>query len=528
MLNRYITTFIAITLSMWCAVPSSAQGTDKMEHVIEFHASASNNKTPLWLNANKYGLSSLNSKYAYARGIVTYKNAFDQWGIDYKVVGDLVLPVNFVQQGYQGSEHRSSIILQQLYGEVKWKHLVLIGGAKQYESELRDNQLSSGAQTLGINARPIPQGRMTLDDWWTIPYTRNWVSFKGHIAYGIMSDANWEESFIGKSGKQYNRWARYHEKSGYLRFGNQEKFPLSLTLGLEMGAQFGGTLFNYYGDDQSGFRGNTSLKLESGLKSYWNAFFPGGGDTGETEFKNAEGNQVGSWLFRLNWEKENYSIGLYGDHFFEDHSSMFFLDYDGYGEGAEWNTKKEFKFFAYDVKDFQLGLDVHLKKFKYLKGFVFEFINTMYQSGPIYHDRNGGNSDHLGGGDDYYNHTTLPGWQHWGQAIGNPLYRSPQYNTTGEITFQHNRFKAIHGGINGSIMQGLDYRVLYTKQKAFGTYRYPAYSPVDNISMLFEMAYQMPQGTIFENFKVKVAYGKDQGELFGDNKGLQLTVQFRP
>lgn len=523
----FITTIIAITTNTWIAAPSLADE-GKMEHIIEFHASASNNNTPLWLNANKYGLSSLNPRYAYARGIVNYDNSFDKWGIDYQICGDLVLPVNFIQNGYKESEHRSSIILQQLYAKVQWKHLVLIGGAKQYSAELRDNLLSSGAQTLGINARPIPQGRMALDDWWNIPFTRQWLSFKGHIAFGVMSDANWEEKFVGSSGNKYNRWTRYHEKAGYLKIGNEEKFPLTFTAGLQMGAQFGGTLYNYTGTDQNGFRGSAALKLQSGPKSFINAFFPGGSDTNETEFQNAEGNQVGSWVFRFNWEEENYSIGLYGDHFFEDHSSMFFLDYDGYGEGAEWNVKKDFTFFAYDIKDFQLGLDVHLKKFKFLKGFVLEYMNTTYQSGPIYHDRNAGNSDHLGGIDDYYNHSTLPGWQHWGQAIGNPLYRSPQYNTDGAINFEFNRFKAVHGGISGTIFDGLDYRILGTKQKSFGSYRMPVLEPVTNTSVLIELSYQMPDNSIFEKFKIKAAYGEDRGNIFGNNRGMQFTVLYRP
>ncbi len=528
MLNRFIhTTFIAITLSMWSACPSWADS-GEMEHVIEFHLSGSNNKTPLWLNANKYGLSSLNSKYAYARGIVSYKNSFDHWGIDYKIGADLVLPFNFKSAGYQGAEYRSLIILQQLYAEVKWKHLVLIGGSKQFEAELRDNQLSSGAQTLGINARPIPQGRMTLDDWWNIPLTHQWLAFKGHIAYGIMTDANWEEEFVGNSGKQYNRWTRFHEKAGYLRIGNVEKFPLSLTLGLQMAAQFGGTVYNYHGTDQSGYRGSHAQKLQSGLKSYFNAFFPGGGDTDETQFQNAEGNQVGSWIARLNWEQEQFAIGIYGDHFFEDHSSMFFLDYDGYGTGAEWNTKKEFKFLFYPLRDGQIGIDLKLKKFKYLQGAVLEYMNTTYQSGPIYHDHNQTNPDHIGGGDDYYNHYSLPGWQHWGQSIGNPLFRSPQYNTNGSISFEANRFRAFHAGIRGSIIDGLDYRILYSSQKSFGTHLTPVIVPEKNKSMLFELEYQFQPNSIFNEFKVKTAYGSDSGKLLGDSKGLQITVVYKP
>lgn len=33
------------------------------------------------------------------------------------------------------------------------------------------------------------------------------------------------------------------------------------------------------------------------------------------------------------------------DHYFEDHSGMFFLDYDGYGSGENWNVKERSRYF---------------------------------------------------------------------------------------------------------------------------------------------------------------------------------------
>lgn len=500
---------------------------DKVTGTMEFQASGCEGQTPLWLNANKYGLSCLSNANAYARGMMYYDDEYKPWGVSYTIGSDLVLPLRYWHRGYNESEYRSTIIMQQLYAEVRWHKGTITIGAKQYPAELRDNLLSSGAQTFGINARPVPQGRLAMADWWSIPRTNDWLAFKGHIAYGIMSDADWEEAFVYTSGNSYNRWTRYHEKAGYLRIGKEEKFPLTLTIGLEMGAEFGGSLYNYHGTDENHFRGSSGMKLKSDIRSYWNAFVPGGGDTNETEFQNAEGNQVGSWLARLNWEGENYTIGLYYDHFFEDHSSMFLLDYNGYGEGDQWREKKELKFFAYNPVDGQWGLDIRLKNFPWLEAMTLEFMNTKYQSGPVYHDRNSGNSDHLGGIDDYYNHSTLPGWQHWGQAIGNPLYRSPQYNKDGYIRFEHNRFIALHGGVRGHITKGLDYRMLYTWQKSFGSYHKPIARPIENTSVLVEMTYQMPENSFLRNFIVRAAYGMDKGDLMGNNKGLQITVQYK-
>lgn len=106
--------------------------------------------------------------------------------------------------------------------------------------------------------------------------------------------------------------------------------PWSVELGVEMAATFGGTS---YMEGPNG--GLVMVKNSTGLKSFWKAFLPGGGETVEegTVYQNAEGNQLGSWLLRVNYDSDTWRFSVYADKFFEDHSSMFQLDYDGYGEG---------------------------------------------------------------------------------------------------------------------------------------------------------------------------------------------------
>src|SRR3712207_7691205 len=41
-----------------------------------------------------------------------------------------------------------------------------------------------------------------------------------------------------------------------------------------------------------------------------------------TAYKTAEGNQLGAWLLRVNYDAGDYKIAFYGEKFFEDHSSM--------------------------------------------------------------------------------------------------------------------------------------------------------------------------------------------------------------
>ena len=168
-----------------------------------------------------------------------------------------------------------------------------------------------------------------------------------------------------------------------------------------------------------------------------------------------------------------------------------------------------------------LGAELNLKYGTWLRSVVFEYLYTKYQSGPVYHDHTVGRNDHLGGRDDFYNHYIYTGWQHWGQAIGNPLYRSPIYNEDGSIAFTDNRFMAFHLGFDGQPTPRLDYRVLTTYQKGWGTYNNPFTKAYKNLSFLVEAKYKFNH-----NWTVRGGYAMDFGseKMYGHNAGFQLTV----
>ena len=135
-------------------------------------------------------------------------------------------------------------------------------------------------------------------------------------------------------------------------------------------------------------------------------------------------------------------------------------------------------YFRYDFKDWLLGVELKLKQTRWLEGVVVEYLYSKYQGGPVYHDHTANVDIQISGRDNYYNHHLFTGWQHWGQVMGNPLYRSPLYNDDRKIEVEHNRFKAWHLGFNGSPIDGLHYRVLATWQRSFGSYYYlPTDSP---------------------------------------------------
>lgn len=482
---------------------------ENLEYKVELQGSFSVGETPLWLNANKYGLSSLEETNGYLRaGVVRPLNADEdrKWGVGYGL--DVAVPVNYT----------SNVVVQQAYAEGRWLHGTLTVGAKEFPMELKNNELSSGSQTLGRNARPVPQVRLALPDYWTVPLTRGWLHLKGHIAYGRLTDDDWQGNFTDRKSK-YTEDVLYHSKAGYLKIGNEDVFcPWSFEVGLEMASLFGGTSYIPNGDGTM-----TVYNNGTGLKAYWNAFLPGGSDVNETQYQNVEGDQLGSWVMRLNYENDDFGASVYADKFFEDHSAMFQLDYDGYGSGDEWDTKKKSRYLLYDFKDWMLGAEVNLKSGTWLRGIVFEYIYTKYQSGPVYHDHTPSLSDHVGGRDNFYNHGILAGWQHWGQVMGNPLYRSPIYNDNGSISVDDNRFMAFHLGLSGDPADNLHCRLLGTYQEGFGTYDNPYTEKHHNVSVLAEAAYTFGTGKL-KGWSVRGGYGMDFGHILGHNYGFQLTI----
>ena len=462
---------------------------DSLQYRAEMQGTlAGGDHSPLWLNANKYGLSSLKKANGYIRGAIQRPLSNDdgrRWGVGYGV--DLALAAGFT----------STLVIQQAYIEARWLKGVLTVGAKEQPMELKNQELSSGSQTLGINARPVPQVRIALPDYWSIPGTRNWLALKGHIAYGMTTDDRWQKDFKAPNTR-YTENTLYHSKAGYLRIGPKN---ITFEFGLEMASQFGGKSYMYENGVEKVYENS------SNLKAFWNALIPGGSDATDGNFKNVEGNQLGSWVMRLNFDQPTWNIGVYADQFFEDHSMMTHFSKSGDG------------YFRYDFKDWLLGVELKLKQTRWLEGVVVEYLYSKYQGGPVYHDHTANVDIQISGRDNYYNHHLFTGWQHWGQVMGNPLYRSPLYNDDRKIEVEHNRFKAWHLGFNGSPIDGLHYRVLATWQRSFGSYYYLPPTPVENVSLLAEASYALRHGWL-----VKGAFAMDNGKLRGESYGVQLSV----
>ena len=438
---------------------------------------------PFWHTANRQGLGSHKSSSFYTRLGVEGNHRFDNKRITLEWGADAVAGYNIA----------STLIVQQAYFDFQWRKFRISLGQKECWGELPNHRISTGALVESGNARPIPQVRIELPEYWNIPGTKGWLAIKGHLAYGIFTDGAWQEKFFNEASPRSTNML-YHSKAGFMRFGNETKFPLTAEIGLHMVSQFGGTRYN----------NGVPTVCPSRFRDFISALIPMAGDDSYDACDQASvaGNMLGAWQGAITWNDEKWKLRTYYEHTFEDHSQMFW-------EYGLWTEQL-------------VGLELELKQFKWMKSFVFEYFNLKDHSGPIFHDSRPGFPDQISCRDDNYNHGLYPGWFNYGQIIATPLCTSPIYNTNGIQRILNNRVEAFHIGLEGDAMDWLGYRVLYTRSNNWGTYEAPFKDIKVNRSALLELTFK-PQ--VMRGWSIAASFALDNGELYGNNYGGMLTVK---
>lgn len=485
---------IIIFISVLLATPLWGQQAESiLTYNIETSATLSNGEyAPIWLSSNRYGLGSTNNSSAYLRtGINFSKKLKCNWNIDagLQIAG--------------GQNTCSAFWIHQAYADLSWKKLNISIGMKERKGFPleKNDQLTSGWMTEGINTRPVPQIRLEISDFLNIPSLNNWLSLKGHIAYGKFMDSNWQKNHI-KPGYIYTKGTLYHSKSLLFKLGNKKKFPLDFEFGLIMATQFAGDRLKLNPDGTS----ELLIDMPDDIKAYWYALLPHGGgvNTSEYEQNNVEGNMLGSWNFALNIYLNNWKFRMHLDHFFEDHSQMFW-------EYGRW-------------KDGQLGLNITPPDNKWISEITLEVISTKDQTGPIQYEENWGSLTGMqtSGCDNYYNHYIYNAWQHYGMGMGNPLIPAPLYNKNKSISFSSNRVKAIHTGIQGRPNYEWIWRILITSSKYWGTYDTPLDKVRNQLSSLVEIKY-IPKN--MKGWSFIIAGAIDNGNYLGNSTGGMITIK---
>ena len=310
----------------------------------------------------------------------------------------------------------------------------------------------------------------------------------------MFTDEKFQERFTAGRSK-YTKETLFHSKAAFLKVENLQKSPVSVELGIEMAAQFGGDC--YYPD-------GTVLRTPDSWKDFFRIFFPSNGDSGASESDqiNILGNHVGSYSAAVGYHFPTWKIKAYWEHFFEDRSGMTLT----YGM---W-------------RDCLAGLEVTLPENPFVKTIVGEFLYTKHQSGAFHYFATPAIDHSFTGADNYYNNSQYAGWEHWGQGIGNPLVTSPIYNKDGNLAFESNRVKGFHIGLNGSPTPEIDYRILVSVAKHWGTYGSPYRNIRRNQNGLLEVTYKPEQ---IRGWSFTLAGAVDGGNMLGESWGGMLTIR---
>lgn len=446
--------------------------------------------TPFWLVSNRQGLSSIEKDNGYFRVGVERKLDSSRrfsWG----ATADFVIPWKFT----------SHLVVQQLYGEVKYRSLKLMVGAKEMWSETCDRELSSGGLLYSGDSRPIPQVRAGIFDYEPLKFTNGWISIKGYLSYGAFTDSDWQKHWVAEGAKRTSG-ALYCSRGLWFRNGDPKRFPLIFTAGIEMGTQFAGTSYNH--DTPSGKK--VDLKLPSGPMAWLKALVPlaGGKTTIEEEQTNVEGNMIGVYDFSLLWvPKADWKIKVYWQHMFEDHS-MLWVDFP-------W-------------KDGMWGIQGWLPTNPYVYSAVFEFLYSKFQSGPVYNDSSPEIPEQVSGVDGYYTHYLYSGWEHWGMGIGNPFSKSPIYNTSHLLTFTGTRNISYHVALSGSPADCLKWKVFLSNTRSWGSMRIPYPEVMKMWNFLAQAEWSPSHGAKGLHTRFAVAF--DWGDLVGKSLGFEVGVSY--
>lgn len=455
---------------------------DSIRYEIEARASLSfGENTPFWLANNLQGLGSPRKNSGFVKAGAFKDIDRDKkfsWGAGVSLAG--------------AWRNVSPFYVHQLYGEIRYRSLGVMAGSKEIAGNLSDPRLSSGGLLYSGNALPIPQLRAGIFDYADFWGTRGWLGVKGYMAYGMFTDSRWQKSWAAPGTKRTED-VLYHSKGLWLRGGNTDVFPLQGEIGIEMATQFGGR----------SYQDGKEISMGHGFKKWWHAFFPHSGSEGTHlgDAVSTEGNMLGTYDFALSWlPAADWSVKAYYQHYFEDQSQMTF---------------------EYGWKDGLWGIEAVLPSNRFVSGIVIEYLYSKDQSGAVFNNSTPEIPEQISGRDEYYNHFLYSGWQHWGMGIGNPLILSPVYNRDHNLWLSDTRIEAWHIGLKGSPLPELDYRVLMSYSRNWGTYTRPLPEELANFNALLELTWKPER---FKGWEASLGIAGDTGRLLGKSFGMALTI----
>ena len=496
--------YLLISTCLCCYVASWAQDTSKTELTYDLSTEAavgSGDYTAFQLVTNRHHTLATRANTAYMRGAVNIEHSL---GNDLTVSGavDAIASVHAGHKAY----------LQQCYANLSYQTFFIEAGTREEKQAVRNDLLSSGSFVKGTNAKPFAQLHIGTKDFWTVPFTKDWIQIHFDGGYGRYLDGNYRENAFYKgvtaSGKNVNeKYATgiyMHQKHLYIRTNPNKRF--FAMVGMEHMVQFGGTAYKY---NKEGVLVKKNKPTD--LKACFDVFLPFG-DSNYAEHDAMEdwifGNHVGMMTVQFGWNiNKDHLLQTYVDNPFEDGS--------GIRKGNGWDG-----LWGIEYTNKTSGV-------QYVRGAVIEYFQTTNQSGPLHWDsrdypqlKNSAIDDYVTGNDEYYNHTCYDSYTHYGMTPGNALITSPIYNKDGYTAFRDNRVKAWHAGVNGEITEHLGYLVKGSYREGWGTYNKPLATKHHSFDAMVQGIYSAGP------WQFSASYAFDKGNIYGDNSTFDIKIGY--
>jgi hypothetical protein len=420
--------------------------------------------SPFWLQNNSFGTVSTNPNSVSLRAGVSKDFSHRHKYFDYAFKTDFLLRTD---------ADKTDIYFHEYYLKAKVWFVDLTAGAREENLGNQDTTLSSGGFLFSHNSRPMPKITAGIEHFIPVPFTYGYLEIKGALSHGWFTD------------NIYSSGVLLHHKYLYARVGG--RLPVHLQYGLDHVAQWGGYIPGW-GQQPSGF--SDYLRVFLGKSGADNA--------GLSDQINALGNSIGSQSLRLDVRASEFEIGTYWQNIFEDGPVK--------PIGLTMN-----------VADGLWGISIRNKQFPFVKGLVYEYLNTTDQSGP-FHDRDG---IVYGGNDSYFTGQYGFGWSYFSRTIGTPFITSPVYNTNGSYQTVNSRVQVHHFGVEGDIT-GFQYRMLLSLSKNYGTYNIPFVEMKRSTDFLLEVNKTFPK---LADINAGCSIAFDRGTMYGNNAGVMVTIK---
>lgn len=421
--------------------------------------------SPFWLQSNQYGKISSSPNSADLLVGINKEFRKNTQLFNYGFKADLLLQTDNV---------KTTVYFHELYAKARFLVFDLIVGAREEHLGNQDSTLSCGGFLFSQNARPMPKITIGIEHFTPVPFTNSFLEIKGASSNGWFTDNIYVKGLL------------LQQEYFYFRIGG--KLPVHFQYGLDDVAEWGGNVPGLGQQPES-------------LDDYFRVLFgrSGGKNATLSDQINALGNHILSQSMRLDIDISDFQLGGYWQDLSEDGPVRFMPS-------------------TMNVTDGLWGITLRNKYFPFIKGILYEYLNTTDQSGP-YNDRDG---IIYGGTDDYFNHAMYHnGWTYYSRTIGTPFISSPLYNKNGSVSILNNRVQVHHIGLEGDVL-GYNYKFLTSFSKNYGTYGDPFPSMIQNTSMMLEINKQFPK---LSNIQVGCSVGGDFGKLYGNSVGCMFSIR---